>query len=283
MKAALRVMSTLVLTGLFVTLCMLGLPAWTFAADEIVIVHFGDSTTNTGYLRKERKRVNDVLQGFLEKYYPQQKFRCVNVGRGGDYIRQFLDGGRYQKAVKDVYAKIDIAAIRYGQNDMKHYRPEQFKKHLKELIDVLKKDYPGVHIFLETGIYIDPRHWFDQYRVNPRPVKKYGVYWRRTREVAQELKLPLIDQEKRWQIETEAGTWDLRIRGNKDPKHPQHYYNAHPNELGVRIYALEILRHLRHYYPTKLPKAGEDACNPKENPVDQAQPTGGKLPEEEKR
>ena len=86
---------------------------------EVVIVHFGDSTCITSYLPAEQ-RVEAVLNDRLSKSYRNRRIISHNVAAGGDYIRQFLDSGRYKKAVKDRIPHIDIALIRYGHNDQTH-------------------------------------------------------------------------------------------------------------------------------------------------------------------
>ena len=123
---------------------------------EVVIVHFGDSTCITSYLPKEQ-RVEAVLNDRLSAFYENQRIVSHNVAAGGDYIRQFLDSGRYKKAVKDRIPHIDIALIRYGHNDQKHCEPVDFQRHLEELCDLLVTDYPGVQIVLETNTWVDPK------------------------------------------------------------------------------------------------------------------------------
>ena len=82
---------------------------------EVVIVHFGDSTCITSYLPAEQ-RVEAVLNDRLSKFYRNRRIISHNVAAGGDYIRPFLDTGRYEKVVKDKIPHIDIALIRYGHN-----------------------------------------------------------------------------------------------------------------------------------------------------------------------
>ena len=91
------------------------------ARQEVVIVHFGDSTCITSYL-PETQRVEAVLNDRLSAFYKHQKIVSHNVAAGGDYIRQFLDSGRYKKSVKDKIPHVDIALIRYGHNDQKALR-----------------------------------------------------------------------------------------------------------------------------------------------------------------
>ena len=79
---------------------------------EVVIVHFGDSTCITSYLPQEQ-RVESVLNDRLSNFYGDQRIVSYNVAAGGDYIRQFLDSGRYRKVVTDRIPNIDIALVRY--------------------------------------------------------------------------------------------------------------------------------------------------------------------------
>jgi hypothetical protein len=110
------------------------------ARQEVVIVHFGDSTCITSYL-PETQRVEAVLNDRLSAFYKHQKIVSHNVAAGGDYIRQFLDSGRYKKSVKDKIPHVDIALIRYGHNDQKHCEPSDFKRHLEEFCDLLNPSF----------------------------------------------------------------------------------------------------------------------------------------------
>ena len=148
---------------------------------SVVIVHFGDSTCITSYLPNEQ-RVDAVLNAKLAAHYKEQRIVSYNVAQDGDFIRRFLDEGRYQRDVRDKIKRIDIALIRYGQNDMKRFKPEEFKAHLNGLCDRLLADYPGVKLVLETNTYI-----------KRGDNERYNRYWEITRQVAAKRKLPLVD------------------------------------------------------------------------------------------
>ncbi len=90
------------------------------ARHEIVIVHFCDSTCISSYLPNEQ-RVDAVFNDRLSAMYKHQKIVSHNVAAGGDFIRGFLDTGRYENVVKDKIPHIDIALIRYGHNDHRKY------------------------------------------------------------------------------------------------------------------------------------------------------------------
>ena len=239
---------------------------------DVVIVHFGDSTCITGYLPQDQ-RVEAVLNERLSNFYRNQKTVSHNVAVGGDYIRQFLDSGRYEKVVKDRIPHIDIALIRYGHNDQKHCEPAEFKRHLQEFCDLLAKDYAGLQIILETNTWVDPEH----HAVNPETSVKLNErmnsVWAVIRRVAKKRKYPLVETYERKKKETEAGNWDQRIRGqqlsmerfgkrildgtkdNEMKDVPGWFYDNHPNANGVKIIADEEFKAITGQWPERLPTA----------------------------
>lgn len=236
---------------------------------EVVIVHFGDSTCITSYLPK-KQRVEAVLNERLSTLYERQKIVSHNVATGGDYIRQFLDSGRYQKVVKDKIPHVDIALIRYGHNDQKHCEPVEFKRHLTEFCDRLAEDYPGVQILLETNTWVDPDHHAADPETSVKLNERMNSVWEVVRQLAGERKYPLVEIYERKYRETEAGNWDQRIRnqklsmerfgrlildGSKDDETktvPGWFYDNHPNANGVQIIADEEFRTI-----TRLDKDGK--------------------------
>jgi lysophospholipase L1-like esterase len=237
-----------------------------------VIVHFGDSTCITSYL-PNGERVEAVLNDRLSNFYKNPKIVSHNVATGGDYIRQFLDSGRYKKAVKDKIPHIDIALIRYGHNDQKHCEPVEFKRHLEEFCDRLAKDYPGVQIVLETNTWVDPKHHAVDPETSVKLNERMNSVWAVTRQVAKERKYPLVEIYERKKTETDAGNWDQRIRhqqlsmdkfgrrvldGEKDDVMkdvPGWFYDNHPNANGVRIIADEEFKVITGLGPERLPMA----------------------------
>ena len=151
--------------------------------NEVVIVHFGDSTCITGYLPNDQ-RVEAMLNHRLSDFYKHQKIVNYNVAAGGDYIRRFLDKGRYEKVVKDKIPHIDIALIRYGHNDQKHYEPSEFRRYLEEFCDLLRKDYPGVQIVLETNTWVDPEHHATDPEASVELNERMNSVWAVVRQVA---------------------------------------------------------------------------------------------------
>ena len=237
--------------------------------EEIVIVHFGDSTCITGYLPKDQ-RVEAVLNRKLATFYKDRKIVSHNVAAGGDYIRRFLDTGRYEKVVKDKIPHIDIALIRYGHNDQKHCEPIEFKRHLEEFCDLLRKDHHGVRIVLETNTWVDPEHHGEDRDAAIPFNERMNSTWDVVRQVASERKYPLVEIYERKKKETESGNWDQRIRnqklsrekfgmrildGSKDEEMkdvPGWFLDNHPNANGVKIIADEEFKTITRLRPNAV-------------------------------
>ncbi|HRU04795.1 MAG TPA: GDSL-type esterase/lipase family protein [Candidatus Brocadiia bacterium] len=239
-----------------ITAALLSVPA---LAGECHVVLFGDSTVITSYLPKD-KRSNVFLQEMLAKAYPGQKVRVSNAGRDGDYIGQFLLGARYQREVLARFDQINIAIVRYGQNDWKRMSPEIFELWQEQLYNTLEADYPGVIIIPEAGMYFDPAHFGSD--SNPRN----NTYWDKTRAVAKRRGYGLCDVFEAMKRETAAGNWDLRIRGDgktfdasKDAgrENDMNWFgNGHPNVAGAKVAAQTQFETIRKLFADKLPTDG---------------------------
>ena len=247
--------------------------------DAVVVAHFGDSTTITDYLPPEQ-RIDRVLNAKLIARYPAQRIVSHNLGRNGDTIHDFLAPrrwlrgwltrpSRYETDVLGSIPRIDVALVRYGQNDMKWVTPRGFRADLERLCDRLRHDYPGVHLVMETNTYMDPAHGG-----RARDNANNDVYWQVVRDLAQERGWPLVDVFERRRLEVEAGNWDFYIRswklskqrfgrlivdGAKDEELagvPKWFGNRHPNPHAVEVTADEELRVLSTTWPDRLPRAG---------------------------
>ncbi len=272
-RCLVRVLVSAALPALFLSFC-----GRVRAAEEpIVVAHFGDSTCITGYL-PEGQRIDRKLNELLSKHYERQKIKNLNLGEGGDYVRRFVKDGRYQKLKKKkVLEHIDIALIRYGHNDRKHYGAKEFSRRLKGFCDRLAEDFPGVRIILETNSWKDPKH-YGKYQAVLNG--KWNKMWDKVRALAQERSYPLVDIHARKQQEARAGRWDQHIRNqvlskqkfgrvivdsSKDAEMkdvPSHKWlgDSHPNPLGIRIMAEEELKIITSMWPKRLPRAKESAA-----------------------
>jgi hypothetical protein len=255
--------------GIFLAAAAVSLRATEATPDEVVVAHFGDSTCITSYLPEEQ-RIHALLNPRLAERYPKQRIVSRNVGLDGDWIRQFLDQGRYQRDVAEKIPRIDVALIRYGQNDWKKYRPEvaPFKKDVQDLCDRLLADYPGIHLVLESNTYIDPAHGGDGWMNG-----HFGKIWGVAGEVARERGYPFVDIYARFQREIASGHWDLSLRNQSlsmerfkrvimDDSHDAEMKDAknwfgdgHPNAAAVVMMADEEFSILTAAWPTELPRA----------------------------
>jgi lysophospholipase L1-like esterase len=246
-------------------------PSLPAAGPEVVVAHFGDSTCSTDYL-PAGQRVDAVLNGLLTARYPAQRIVNRNVCKSGEWIRSFVDSGRYAR-VRARVPRVDVALVRYGQNDMKYYPPEEFRSQLAELCDALAADYPGVHLVLETNTWVDPAHGGFE-----RANTKFERYWEEIRALARERGYPLVDVAARRRREIARGNWDFSIRNKelaqkrygrwilddgKDAEMagvPHWFKDTHPNVRGVRLVADEELRTLTTRWPEALPRAAPPAA-----------------------
>jgi lysophospholipase L1-like esterase len=193
------------------------------AKDEPLIAHLGDSITITSYL-PFHQRVERLLAAMTEKEFPGVKTRHVNFGADGEYVKDLLDSGRYDKVVKENFERLDVAFIRYGANDSRNGPPEEFKKQLARLCDNLLRDYPGITIVLGTGPYVHQSDYVNK--------TQYGPYWQVARDLAKEKGYRLVDVYARFEKEQSS---DLQHKPG----------DMHPSPLGVRVMAEEEFKALK--------------------------------------
>lgn len=248
-------------------LLLTGVPG-TMADNVTRIALFGGSSSATTYLPDGSKH-HHQLKHKLESQYPGQSVEVFNLADNGEFMARYLLRSRYTKHLSQLRGKnLDLVILRFGINDSKRFSVEEFSEQLRRFIQLLRNDFPGVRIILETGFYLDyPKHYsFDRNRaLNP--------YWDATRALAQELELPLSDVYVASEKATAAGDWDIRIRSldeKKYPKKPTRFYwettldaeygheprwfsDVHPNPHGVGLAVETEAKLLKTLYPERLP------------------------------
>lgn len=228
------------------------------------VVLFGGSSVFTSYLPEADKH-HAVLQKALTEAYPGQNVEVSNWADNGEFIARYLLKGAYEKQ-RSSLPGMDIAIIRFGTNDQKRVNVTEYEAQLRKLIELLQKDFPGVAVFLETGIYMDyPAHY------NSNRNKTLSPYWDVSRKIAAESGFPLVDFFQAGKDEAAAGNWDIRARrglvlnAEQDAgKDAAWFSNIHPNLAGVKLAVREELKAIMSRYPEKLPTDHVAATRPAE-------------------
>ena len=190
--------------------------------ESMVLVHLGDSITITSYL-EAGERVEALLAPMLAAVFPGRSIEQHNLGLDGEDVQHFLTE-RYDQVLRTKVPRADVFVIRYGTNDQHNYDAENFRPLLGELLDRLKRDYPGAQLVLGTGPYLGGSPWVNEHQ--------YAPNWQVIRDVATERGLPLADIFERFRRDyEERGRFLCRQKGD-----------MHPSAEGVRVMAEEIVR-----------------------------------------
>lgn len=224
------------------------------------IVLFGGSSVRTSYLPPAAQH-HVVLSGLLQAAYPGQAICVENRADNGEFIARYLLSETYERH-RMALPGIDVAIIRFGTNDQKRMGIEEYRSQFEKFLALLEQDFPGLHVILETGIYVDyPRHYnFDRNLV-------LDPYWQVSRDLARERKLPLVDYYAACRREANLGNWDIRVRRGLVIDAAQDagregsadwFTDIHPNPRGTRLAATEEVQALRAAFPRQLP-AGQVA------------------------
>jgi acyl-CoA thioesterase-1 len=195
-------------------------------AQSIHIVTLGDSITK-GY--REGVRSDETFSAFLEAALKKQGLdvKVANVGIGGERTDQALE-----RLDKDVIAKKpQFVTIMYGTNDSyvdkgaktSRLTVEKYRDNLRALVVRLRK--AGIEPVLMT----EPR-WGDKAGPNglgEHPNMRLEPFVEACREVARDLKVPLVDHYKTWSRKRDEG---VDIGGWTTDQ-------CHPNVAGHRVMA----------------------------------------------
>lgn len=238
---------------------------------------FGGSSSATTYLADADKH-QSVLQRELIAAYPGQAIEVFNFADNGEFIGRYLTTGTYEKHRESMQGKgLDLAILRFGINDSKRFKTDEFAEQLKTFIKTLSADFPGVAVIIENGFYIDyPAHYSSDRN------KALNPYWAVSKAVAEQLQLPFSDLYAFSEKETKAGNWDLRIRSQSTTAYPKKkerflfdasldaeyghdpkwFTDVHPNPNGVRVAVKAEVGLIRTLFPEKLPSGHRIADTP---------------------
>jgi lysophospholipase L1-like esterase/nicotinamidase-related amidase len=123
---------------------------------RLQILLLGDSTTEASIPKKlapDEPQLEDIVRILLAAEPDLPPTDVFNLGLSGEFIRRFLDSGRYDKAVAKLPAA-DYIFIRYGLNDRSKREnfETNFQKDFHELLARLHKDHPAATLIPMTVI-----------------------------------------------------------------------------------------------------------------------------------
>lgn len=187
----------------------------------IVVYLAGDSTMAQ---KADDKRPETGWGEYLQSRFDESKVRIENHAQNGRSTKSFIAEGRWQKIV-DSLKKGDYVFIEFGHNDEKLDKPNvgaaangEYRENLMRMVkDVrTKKAFP----ILLTSV---ARRKFDE---SGNLVATHGEYPDAMRKVAAELKVPLIDMERKSsEVLTKFGAEDsknlfLQLKPKAHPNYP---------------------------------------------------------------
>lgn len=157
------------------------------AAKQAKVVMLGDSITKFGLPEAVSAPPNEATKGKVA-------WTLVNAGVGGETAAV----GKTRLAGLLQTEKPDLVTISYGLNDLaRNDKPEDFRNHLIEMIDLVAKQSPNTRVILFTATPFDPRHSLSK---NQSIIDLGGAdlalelkFNSLVRQLAAEKNLPLID------------------------------------------------------------------------------------------
>ena len=128
----------------------------TAGSKRMRIVLLGDSTTEASIPRKispEEPQFEDMLRIKLACEPDVPPCDVYNEGLSGEFIRDLIDSGRYDKSIASK-PQADYIFIRYGINDLAKREDFEttFPKDFHELLERLRRDHPNATLIPMTVI-----------------------------------------------------------------------------------------------------------------------------------
>ncbi len=213
---------------------------------EIKVYLIGDSTI----ANKEIKAFPETGWGMPFSHFFDSSVKVDNRAKNGRSTRSFIAENLWQPILLNL-EKGDYVFIQFGHNDEskdkgeRYADPEQYKSNLRKFVNESrsKKAYP----ILVTPV---SRRKFDS---TGKAVETHAEYSPLVREIATELKVPLIDlDEKSRQLYQEFGPENskllfLQLAPGEHPNYPLGKVdNTHFSELGARKIAQIVLSEIKN-------------------------------------
>jgi lysophospholipase L1-like esterase len=231
----------------FLILCLL-LVSFTFPAKKEITIYLAGDSTMQAYNESETP-----MRGwgqYLDRFFDED-VKVVNRAIGGRSTRTFINEERWQGIVNDLQ-KGDWVFIQFGHNDNsskpeRHTTPEDYRNNLRRFVSEVcaKKANP----VLLTSITM--RRFNEEGKINTA----IGPYPDITREVAAEMKVPIIDLNKKTgdyvqaMGEEESKKLYMWLEPGEHPKYPEGLeddtHMQEPGALKVAELAVEGIRQLK--------------------------------------
>jgi hypothetical protein len=180
----------------------------TFAEEPVLaqtcsVALLGDSTVACSYLPPANRPENHLLVR-LRRAFPDQRFEVQNLaaeeGSG-------LDPARLAQ-IFDAIPAMHLAFLRCHIRETEEEGFQTYMRGLQAGCEALRRQYPGVTVILETGIWIHhPAHLFEESQGHLAPLYNSLKAW------AIEAGYAMVDIYQKMQAEAGKGNWDLRVRG----------------------------------------------------------------------
>lgn len=212
---------------------------------KIKIWLIGDSTMSN----KEIKAYPETGWGMPFKYFFDSTVEIDNRAKNGRSTKSFISEGLWQPVV-DNLKEGDYVFIQFGHNDEskqkteRYTTPEQYKNNLKKFITE-SRDKKAIPVLL-TPV---SRRYFDS---TGHVKETHIIYSKLVEEIAAELKVPLIDLDKKSrELYQNLGPEYSKLLFNQllpdeHPNYPKGVNdNTHFNELGARKIAELVLQGIK--------------------------------------
>jgi lysophospholipase L1-like esterase len=244
---------------LLTILCLLLALAGSAAAKEPVVVYLaGDSTMAT---KLPEKRPETGWGEMLPKFFREGEVRIENHAKNGRSTRTFIEQGLWQ-GLADKLKKGDYVFIQFGHNDSSKEKPDRYtppEDYRRNLVRFVKEARAKQAIpVLLTPVM---RRRFDSAGAFQ---DVHGVYPGIVREVAAELKVPLIDMHRKSEKvlvgygPEPSRQLFLQLKPGENPNYPNGVEdNTHFNPRGAEemaALAVEGIRELKLGLAKRLSK-----------------------------
>jgi hypothetical protein len=207
------------------------------------IALIGDGTVACDYFPPANRPENHLLVR-LRHAFPDQQFLVRNVA-AAENAAESLRSGRLEQVFAAI-PQIHLAFVRYNLDENDTAGSRSHINSLQQIGEALRRQYPGVTVIFETGIWVHhPSHFIGDSHA------RLGPMYDQVRGWATEIGYPIVDVFTKMQAEAARGSWDLRVRGVSSREEvvlddsfdaffgdePLYFANIHPNSRCLGLIA----------------------------------------------